>query len=128
MQSVFEREHFALLRNTNASIDRLWWLTKNSLVNGTTTASNCSTTSMKHGNANAKLSPQPSHTLLCFVQFPARGQDATIFATIRIAKHHLLLVMALVEITLIIGVSEGSFQHRCARAQITDGLKQRHNW
>src|SRR3954468_23088782 len=108
-------------------IDRIGRLSKNGLVDGTTPAPYCAAATMKHGDAHIILSSQFRQPELGLVEFPTGGQDAAVLATIRIAKHYLLLLTTVGKIEMIVWMGESLFQNFCAIVEIINRLKQRHN-
>ena len=87
-------DHFALLSETQTSLDCSSGLGQDRLVRATTTASDGSATTMEQQQAHVLLACHSDQFALCDIQRPVRGDIASIFVAIRVAQHDLLLVAA----------------------------------
>src|SRR5690348_2777181 len=123
MQTIFEREHLTLLGDAQPSIHCAGRLAENGLIDGAAAAPNRTSAPMKHCNTNAAAFPKLSEAQLSAVQFPGRGQDAAVFATIRIAQHHLLFSSAALQIGGIRRMSKSLLKHSRTVVEIIDGLE-----
>src|SRR5947209_17995496 len=119
--------HFNLFGDANTYIDWVGRLAENSIVNGTATTANSSTTPVKDGDVYLVASSKFDELDLCLVQFPAGGKDTAIFTAIRVAQHDLLLIVAGRQLRPVDGMGECALKYVDARVQIVNRLKKRDN-
>src|SRR6516164_10342654 len=61
------------------------------------------------------------------VEFPARGQEATVLVAVGVTEHHLLCAITTLQEAEVLRHGEEFVHYAAAVAQICDRLEQRHN-
>src|SRR2546430_313947 len=87
---IFGRDHLALFGDADLPLHRARGLREDGLITRAAATADGSAAAVEQTQRDPMTTECVDERDLCFVEFPARGQEATILVAIGVTEHHLL--------------------------------------